>query len=140
MGSFLATLRGKALAAARRFPEAAARIDIPRTLSARTFWEFDDAANAPLHGFTGADDYYVRASCLGFLPKIAIRTLCLSAQDDPFLPLEALERARAAAPPSVEFVTTPHGGHIGWVAGAAPWRTRYWAERAVVDALARAPR
>jgi predicted alpha/beta-fold hydrolase len=140
VGSFLATLRGKALAAARRFPEAAARIDIPRTLSARTFWEFDDAANAPLHGFTGADDYYARASCLGFLPKIQTRTLCLSAEDDPFLPIEALERAQAAAPPSVEFVTTPRGGHIGWVAGAAPWRPRYWAERAVVDSLARARR
>ena len=49
VGNFLATLRTKALAAVRRFPEAAARIDVPRTLSARTFWEFDDAANAPLH-------------------------------------------------------------------------------------------
>src|SRR6185369_2350547 len=51
--NFLRTLREKALSATRRFPEAAARIDVPRMLNARTFWEFDDAANAPLHGFAG---------------------------------------------------------------------------------------
>lgn len=136
VGSFLATLRGKALEAARRFPEAAARIDLPRTISARTFWEFDDAANAPLHGFKGADDYYRRASSLSFLPRIATPTLCLSAEDDPFLPPEALERARAATSPAVTFATTPRGGHIGWVSGPAPWRPRYWAEEFVVDWLA----
>jgi predicted alpha/beta-fold hydrolase len=136
VGSFLTTLRAKALEAAQRFPEAAGKIDIPRTLSARTFWEFDDAANAPLHGFTGADHYYRRASSLGFLPAVATPTLCLSAADDPFLPREALERARAAAAPSVEFVVTPHGGHIGWVAGGRPWRPRYFAEEFVVAWLA----
>jgi predicted alpha/beta-fold hydrolase len=136
VGNFLKTLRRKALEAARRFPEAAGKIDIPRALSARTFWEFDDAANAPLHGFTGADDYYRRASSLGFLSAIATPTLCLSAADDPFLPPEALERARAAASPAVEFVVTPHGGHIGWVAGPWPWRPEYFAEETVIAWLA----
>ena len=136
VGSFLATLRGKALDAVRRFPQAAARIDVRRTLSARSFWEFDDAANAPLHGFEGADDYYRRASSLGFLPGITVPTLCLSAEDDPFLPPEALARARAAASPAVTFATTPRGGHIGWVSGLAPWRPRYWAEEFVVGWLA----
>ena len=136
VGNFLTTLRRKALEAARRFPEAAGKIDIPRTLSARTFWEFDDAANAPLHGFAGADDYYQRASSLGFLPAVATPTLCLSAADDPFLPREALDRARAAAAPVVEFLVTPHGGHIGWVAGSRPWRPHYFAEEMVVAWLA----
>jgi predicted alpha/beta-fold hydrolase len=137
VGSFLATLRTKALEATRRFPEAAARIDVERTLSARTFWEFDDAANAPLHGFAGADDYYSRASSIGFLPKIATPTLCMSAEDDPFLPREALARARASAGRSVEFLVTPRGGHIGWVGGGWPGRPRYFAEEAVVGWLGR---
>jgi hypothetical protein len=137
VGNFLATLKAKAVDVARRFPEAAARVDIARALSARGFWEFDDAANAPLHGFAGADDYYRRASSLGFLPAIATKTLCLSAENDPFLPAEALRRARAAAPPSVEFRVTPGGGHIGWIGGAWPWRPRYWAEELAVEWLAR---
>jgi hypothetical protein len=134
VAGFLATLRRKAADTARRFPEAALKIDVARTLASRTFWEFDDAANAPLHGFAGADDYYRRSSSLQFLPAIVTPTLCLSAEDDPFLPLSALRLARAAASSSVEFVATPHGGHIGWIAG--PWRPRYWAEEFAVDWLA----
>ncbi len=134
-GRFLATLKKKAADAARRFPEAAAKIDLARTLAARTFWQFDDAANAPLHGFAGAADYYRRASSLSYLPGVATPTLCLSAEDDPFLPREALERARRAAPPRVEFRVTPHGGHIGFVSGPTPWRPSYWAEKAAIDWL-----
>jgi hypothetical protein len=135
VGRFLTTLRRKAVDAARRFPEAGAKIDIPRALAARTFWEFDDAANAPLHGFAGADDYYRRASSLGYLARVVTPTLCLSAEDDPFLPREALGRARDAASARIAFRVTPHGGHIGFVAGPSPWRARYWAERLAVDWL-----
>jgi hypothetical protein len=138
VGHFLSTLKTKAVATATRFPEASARMDIPRALRARTFWEFDDAANAPLHGFTGADDYYRRASSLGFLARVATPALCLSAADDPFLPPEALARARAAASAAVDFRVTPRGGHIGWIAGPWPRRPAYWAEALAVDWLARA--
>jgi hypothetical protein len=137
-GRFLGTLKTKAAEVRARFPEAAGRIDLPRALAARTFWEFDDAANAPLHGFAGADDYYRRASSLGYLPGIRSKTLCLSAQDDPFLPPEALERARRAAPPPVEFRVTPRGGHIGFVSGPAPWQARYWGEELAIEWLDRA--
>ena len=118
VGNFLATLKTKAVEAARRFPEAGVKMDIPRALRARTFWEFDDAANAPLHGFTGADDYYRRASSIGFVSRVTTRALCLSAEDDPFLPPEALDRTRTIASPAIDFRVTRHGGHIGFVAGA----------------------
>jgi hypothetical protein len=135
VGNFLATLKEKAVETARRFPEAAAKMDLSRALYARSFWEFDDAANAPLHGFTGADDYYRRASSLGFVSRVATPTLCLSAEDDPFLPREALDRARRAASPAIDFRVTRHGGHIGFVAGAWPWRPRHWAEEFVLEWL-----
>jgi uncharacterized protein len=132
---FLATLKRKTEDAVRRFPEAAARIDLPRTRASQTFREFDDAANAPLHGFAGADDYYRKSSSLAYLGRIARPTLCLSSEDDPFLPREALARARAEATPSVDFLVTVRGGHIGFVSGRAPWRPTYWAERFAVDWL-----
>jgi hypothetical protein len=131
----LASLRRKALAAAARFPEAAARIDLARARRARTFREFDDAATAPLHGFAGVDDYYARSSSLAYLSAIRTPTLCLSAADDPFLPAEAAERARAAASSAVTFVTLPAGGHVGFVSGRVPWRARRWAEETLVDWL-----
>lgn len=135
--SFVATLAPKARAVAARFPEAAAGVDLARAARARTFWEFDEAATAPLHGFAGADDYYRRSSSLAFLPKITTPTLCLSAADDPFLPAEAFERARAVASPSVELRLVPRGGHIGFVSGGAPWRAVYWAESFAMAWLAR---
>ncbi len=127
-GALLRTLRAKALDTARRFPEAAARIDLARTRRARTFREFDDAATAPLHGFAGVDDYYARSSSIGFLASIDTPTLCISARDDPFLPAEAVDRARLAASPAVRFTVSERGGHVGFVAGPVPWRSFSWAE------------
>lgn len=134
--SFVKTLTAKAEDLIRRFPEVAARIDLPRARRARTFREFDGAATAPLHGFADADDYYARSSSLPFLKRITVPTLCVSALDDPFLPPEATRRARDAASPSVRFVLTERGGHAGFVAarGLTPV---YWAEEAIVAFLAR---
>lgn len=130
--SLLATLREKALEAARAHPEAAARIDVERARRARTFREFDDAATAPLHGFASAEDYYERSSSIRYLSSIRTPTLCVSAEDDPFLPADVLDRARAAASPAVRFVITPRGGHAGFVSSG---KNRYWAEKLVLDWL-----
>lgn len=121
---FLSTLKAKGLLRDG--------LDHAAMMRARTFREFDDAANAPLHGFTGADDYYTRSSSIRYLDKITTPTLCISAEDDPFLPREVLERARAVASPSVEFMVTACGGHTGFIAGALPWRCEYWAEELIV--------
>jgi len=133
---FVKTLTAKAENLARRFPEAAARIDLPRARGAFTFREFDDAATAPLHGFAGADDYYARSSSLPLLSSIVAPTLCVSALDDPFVPPDCVERARGEASGAVRFAVTRKGGHAGFVA-ARGCRPVYWAEERLVDFLAR---
>ncbi len=132
---FVKTLTAKAEDLVRRFPEAAGKIDLSRARRAFTFREFDDAATAPLHGFTSADDYYARSSSLPFLARITVPTLCISALDDPFVPPDCVARARAAASSAVRFVAPRNGGHVGFVAanGLSP---AYWAEELVVDFLA----
>jgi hypothetical protein len=132
---FVKTLTAKAESLVRRFPEAAERIDLSRARRAFTFREFDDAATAPLHGFTGADDYYARSSSLPLLARVAVPTLCLSALDDPFVPAETVERARCAASPAVQFLVTEKGGHVGWIA-ARGWRPVSWGEERAVEFLA----
>ena len=132
--AFVKTLVPKAESIARRFPGAAARLDIPRAARAWTFREFDDAATAPLHGFAGADDYYTRSSSLNVLGSIDVPTLCLSALDDPFVPPECVEAARAAASPSVRFLVTERGGHAGWVA-ARGLRPVSWGEESAIAFL-----
>ncbi|MGH9315579.1 MAG: YheT family hydrolase [Thermoanaerobaculia bacterium] len=133
---FLKTLRPKACDVARRFPEATARLDLERVRRSRTFWEFDDAATGPLHGFAGAEDYYARSSSLNFLDRITTPTLCISAEDDAFLPPSVLPQARRRASPSIDFRTTAKGGHIGFIGGTGPWRPVYWAEELAVGWLA----
>ena len=87
---------------------------------------------APLFGFRDADDYYDRASSLPYLHAITTPALCINAEDDPFLPLEAVDRAQAVASSAVEFVRTRGGGHTGFIGGSLPWRAEYWAEELMV--------
>lgn len=115
---FVGKLKAKARAALERHPNLP--VDRLRMERSRTFWEFDDAFTAPVHGFAGADDYYSRSSSLGFLSKVAVPTLLFSAVDDPFLPAPILEQVRevARANPLLLPEFTPTGGHVGWVSGS----------------------
>lgn len=128
--SFLRSLSRKAAHVCGR--HGIAHVDLERGRRATTFREFDDAVTAPLHGFSGADEYYSESSSLGFLSRIRIPVLCISAIDDPFLPPEALDRARVTASREVSFAITRHGGHVGFV-GGPPWRPRYWAEQVATE-------
>jgi predicted alpha/beta-fold hydrolase len=113
---FLASLKPKSLAMAKRFP---AVLDAARIRRVRTMWEFDDAVTAPLHGFAGAADYWTRASSKRWLAAIAVPTLVLNARNDPFIPAASLPTAREVS----SFVTLeqpPHGGHVGFASGRFP--------------------
>jgi predicted alpha/beta-fold hydrolase len=127
---FLATLKQKVSR-----PDIAPLLDMPRVRASRTFWEFDDVATAPLHGFRDAADYYARSSSLQFLGHIDTPTLCVSAVDDPFVPPEVLTRVQAAVSPSIDLRMTSCGGHVGFISGSMPWRCEYWAEELVVHWL-----
>lgn len=114
---FVRSLKAKANAALDRHPSLV--VDRARLERARTFWEFDDVFTGPVHGFSGAADYYHRSSSIQFLSRIRVPTLLLSAVDDPFLPPVVLERVRelALANPQLEVEFTDRGGHVGWVTG-----------------------
>lgn len=134
--TFLRGLRKKARQLLARHPEAATRIDLTRLRTARTFFEFDDAVTGPLHGFRGAKHYYDSSSSVNWVARIATPTLCLSAEDDPFLPASVLDRVAANASGAVRLVATRHGGHTGFIAGRSPFRVRYWAEERAVEFVA----
>jgi uncharacterized protein len=128
--SFLRSLRRKAMAKLARYPDL---FDRARLKAARCVFDFDDVVTAPIHGFRDAVDYYSRSSSLGFLGRIAVPTLLLSARDDPFLPPEVLTRVEdvIGQNPFVELEVTPHGGHVGFVSGRWPWNARFYAEERV---------
>ena len=99
-----------------------------------SFWRFDDAVTAPLHGFRDVHDYYTSASCRPFLKRIARPTLILHAADDPFVPALAVPcAAELGAEVSLELAA--HGGHVGFITGAVPGRARYWLEARIIAHL-----
>ena len=134
---FLKTLRQKALAKLQRYP---GLFDAAALNRADSIYEFDDAVTAPVHGFRDAHDYYSRSSSLGFLSRVRVPTLLLSAIDDPFLPAAVLDEVRGVARENAllhpEF--TDHGGHVGFIGGRFPWRPFYFAEWRACEYLSEA--
>ncbi len=129
---FLRALRGKALALCRRFP---GLLDPAAVRAARTFAAFDTAVTAPLHGFASAEDYWARSSSAQFVAGVRRPLLAISALDDPLVPGSSLPVEAARANPMVTLVTTPSGGHVGFVSGS-PLRPGYWAEARAIEFLA----
>lgn len=111
------------------------RCDERRAVSARSFHEFDDAVTAPLHGFRGVDHYYGSSSSGQFLPRIRTPTLLIHAEDDPFVPADAIPHAAIAANPHLTAAVTQRGGHVGFLSGP-PGRLRCWAEAEAARFLA----
>lgn len=113
---FLASLKPKSLAMAKRFP---GLLDPARIRRVRTMFDFDDAVTAPLHGFAGAADYWTRASSKPWLSTIAVPTLVLNARNDPFIPAVSLPTAREVSS-AVTLEQPAHGGHVGFASGRFP--------------------
>ena len=113
------------------------RFDLRPLRGVRTVRGFDDAFTAPHHGFRDADDYYYRASSLRVVERIAVPTLILSADDDPFVPAAQFRDAALASNPNVRVVITRGGGHCGFFAEPAGAFDGFWAEQAAVAFAAR---
>lgn len=85
-----------------------------------TFWKFDDALTAPLHGFDSVSDYYDRCSARQFLPAITIPTHILSARDDPFFTPAILPGENELSKSTVLEIAA-HGGHVGFLQNRKRW-------------------
>jgi predicted alpha/beta-fold hydrolase len=100
----------------------------------RSIREFDDKIVARYWDFRNADDYYYRAAAARVVERIAVPTLILRAQDDPFIRLTAETRAKLLSNPWVSLVETRHGGHCGYLSRDAG-NEIHWAEAAVMRFL-----
>ena len=99
----------------------------------RSIREFDQKIVARYCGFRDADDYYYRAASARVIDRIAVPTLILCAEDDPFIRLLPESRARILANPHIHFVESRHGGHCAFLARRSTGV--HWAEATVVRYL-----
>jgi predicted alpha/beta-fold hydrolase len=113
---FLRSMVPKALAKWDQHP---GLFDRARLLAARDLYQFDDVFTAPLHGYRGTDDYWLRASSQPHLHRVRIPALLLNARNDPFVPAASLPRADAVGR-HVTLWQPLHGGHVGFASGRFP--------------------
>ena len=126
----IATLVRKVKAKAKHFPE---QIDASQTKGIRGFADLDGRFTAPVHGFRDASDYWMRCSSRQFLREIAVPTLILSAQDDPFLTPDCFPFEEAEASARVFLEAPAMGGHLGFCDSLTGKES--WAERRIVEFL-----
>lgn len=107
------------------------RFDLAPLARVRTIRDFDDAYTAPAAGFGTADNYYRLASAIRLIDRVAVPTLVVSAEDDPFVPPEQFQRPEVTGNPHVRVMLTRHGGHCGFLG-----RDGYWAEATAVRFIA----
>ena len=119
---FLRVLRRTLETKRRLMPELFGRLTRDRIGS---IYEFDDRITAPAFGFRDAEDYYARCSSAAYLAKVRVPALLLQADDDPFIPAETYDDPVFDQNPNLQLIRTPHGGHVAFLAKAAP---RFWAE------------
>jgi predicted alpha/beta-fold hydrolase len=121
-----ARMRRKAATHPGRFP-------ISRLADVRTVRQFDEYFTAPHFGFSGASDYYRRASAMRVVDRIRLPALIITAEDDPFVPIGPFRDPRVTSNPHITLIVTTHGGHCGFVADAPGGDDGYWAERRIVE-------
>jgi len=116
----------------RLFPDT---YDASRLRGVKTLREFDDHVTAYYCGFTGADDYYARASAAPVVDRIARPALVIHAANDPFVRILPETRQKLLANRNITYIETEDGGHCAFVGerdGDSTYDGR-WAEREVVE-------
>jgi predicted alpha/beta-fold hydrolase len=98
----------------------------------RTVREFDDKITAPQFGYRDAEEYYADASARRVTGAIRVRTLIVTAQDDPIVPYASFAAQGIRENPAIRLEAPEHGGHCAFVSkhGGAG---RFWAERRIVE-------
>jgi predicted alpha/beta-fold hydrolase len=127
---FIWSLRTRMRRKARLFPE---RYDASGLRGVWSIRKFDDVYTAPHSGFGNVANYYERASSLQFISRIAVPTLIVHAQDDPFIPFESFRHPDIEANPNVVLLAPEQGGHVGFISADREGEDRFWAEAMAVE-------
>ena len=94
------------------------KFDYRSCMEAETIYDFENAFIASVYGFDDTVDYYRKTSCINFLEDVAVPTLVLNGEDDPFLdgscqPTKITYEEGGRAP--VKMIHSKQGGHCGFI-------------------------
>jgi uncharacterized protein len=128
---FMRGLRARLRRKAELFP---GRYDVRLLAKANSIRSFDEYITAKYMGFESAEDYYTKASSSRVIDRIAVPTLVIHANDDPFIKLSPETIAKFRANPNIRFIYTKHGGHCAFLEDSNSYDGR-WAEKQIIDFL-----
>ncbi len=100
-----------------------------------TISEFDDRYTAHDGGYRDGADYYDRAGARHVLDAIAVPTLIITAQDDPFIPYSMFTLPNIQQHPFIRVIAPRYGGHCGFFHRGRNGEDPHWAENRIVDFL-----
>ena len=100
--------------------------DLKKWEGIQTMLEFDAAFNVPWYGFNDVEHFYASISSQPLLPRIAVPTLIVNAENDPFLPDACYPVHFAGANKHLHLEVPEMGGHVGFIAFS--WKGIYWSE------------
>ena len=123
--NFMKTLKRKSLIKLDQFP---GLFDKEKMLASKSFFDFDDAVTAPVHGFDSCYDYWSKSSCAQFLPDVALPLLVLNARNDPFVPEHTLTSPQQVSR-HVQLEYPEDGGHVGFIHGKPPGSLNWLSQR-----------
>jgi hypothetical protein len=131
---FLVSLRRSFRRKSRLWP---GRYDPSLLKNVRSVRDFDEHITAHYMGFAGAADYYDKASSSHVLDRIAVPTLVIHSDDDPFVVMSPESRRKLDENPNVTFLHTGHGGHCAFIGkpSADGRDDGRWAERKIIEFL-----
>lgn len=131
---FLKSLQARLRRKARLFP---GKFDLVPLRTVRSMREFDDRYTARDGGFQDVHDYYDRSGARHVLKAIAVPTLILTSEDDPFIPPRIFDIPAIAGNPSIRLVIPRYGGHCGFFQRPRPDEDCFWGENRVIDFMTR---
>jgi predicted alpha/beta-fold hydrolase len=131
---FLFNLRRRMVRKASLFP---GHFDVSRMRGMRSLRDFDHQITAYYCGFSGADDYYARATASNVIDKITVPTLIVHAANDPFIRILPETRLKIASNSNITFMETGDGGHCAFLGPRNGHDDGFWAESQMVNFLRR---
>ncbi|NJN69469.1 MAG: alpha/beta fold hydrolase [Nitrospira sp.] len=129
---FITRLKSRLRRKAALFP---GKWDISKLDRVTTISEFDDRYTARDGGYRDGADYYDRAGARHVLDTIAVPTLIITAQDDPFIPYSMFTTPAFRQHPQISVVAPRYGGHCGFFHVGRNGEDPYWAENRILDFL-----
>lgn len=132
MSRFLKSLRSKVIEKSKKYPNF--KVNLDALIKAKSFKEFDELYTAPVFGFSSPQDYWEKASCKQYLPKIHKPTLLISSKDDPFLAEECYPYEEAINSKNFYLEVTKYGGHVAFLTGFST-KKKKWLENRILHFL-----